>query len=480
MASKVNLKVLSVFTLALINVAAVMNLSQLSILAEYGVAAIFFVGLSSLLFFIPVALVAAELATGWPKAGGMYAWIKEAFGKDWAFLGIWLQWIENVVWYPTILSFTAATIAFVIDPGLVANELYTLAMILMLSWAMTFVNFRGMKLSGMISSFAVSVGVIFPAALVILLGIFWILSGNPMQIEFTAQAAIPDIANVAGLVFFVGVLLGFCGIEMSAFHAMEVKDPQKDFPKAILLSALIILAISVLGSLAIAVVIPQDAIQLNAGIMQAFQYFFNAYNLDWVVPIIAFLVAVGSVGMVSTWIVGPSRGLVETAKDGNLPPLFQKLNENEMPVNLMISQVVLISILSFLFILMPSVNSSYWVLTSITAQLYLITYVMMFASAIKLRYSQPGTKRAFTVPGGTLGIWLIGGLGILTCIFATFIGILPPSQLTNTHPLVYSALVSGGILLVCLFPLAVMHLRKPDWIPIEGKQEKGSKAKKVK
>jgi len=463
MAVSKNVKVLTVFTLAMINVAAVLNLGQLSLLAEEGLSAVFFIGFAAIAFFIPASLVAAELATGWPRRGGVFIWVKEAFGEKLGFLAIWLQWIENVIWYPTILSFIAAAFAFAINPALAKNPVYTFGTILVVTWAITLINFKGMKLSGQISSWGSIVGTLFPAALVIVLGLIWAFTGNPMQISFDLASAVPDLSNLNSLVFLTGIILGLAGIEMSAVHAQEVKNPQKDYPKAIFLAAVIILVITLLGSLAIAMVVPQADIQLNAGVLQAFDIFFKDYGMEGVMPIIAAIIAIGSVAMVSTWIVGPSKGLLAAATDGDLPPFFQKMNSNEMPTHLLITQALIISILALVFVFMPSINASYWILTDLTAQLYLLMYLLMFFAAIKLRYSQPKVKRAYTLPGGNAGMWFIAGIGILGSLFAFFIGFIPPEQVDTGSILKYVGFLGGGILLFCLIPWVINHLKKPSW-----------------
>jgi len=473
-----NAKVLSVLTLALINVAAVANLSQLAILAEYGLAAVFFLGAAALVFFVPCALVSAELATGWPKAGGVYAWVKEAFGPRLGFVAIWLQWVENIFWYPTVLSFAAATFAFIIDPTLASNTMYTFVMILIITWAVTLINFKGMKTSSWISSFGVLVGTIFPAILVILMGTAWVLMGGQTQIPLTTASMMPDLSSIANIVFFVGVILSFAGIEMSAVHAREVKDPQKDYPKAIFLSVFIIFAIALLGSLSIAIVVPQSKILLTAGIMEAFEAFFTYYGIAWTMPILAILIAAGSIGMVNTWIVGPSKGLLATAEDGNLPPFFQKANQNGMPTNLLMTQAFIITVLSMVFIFMPSVNSSYWILAAMTVQLYLIMYILMFAAAIKLKYSQPNTPRAYKVPFGKAGMWGIAGIGIIASFFSIGIGFIPPSQFGTGDPLFYVGFLATCMFIACVLPFIIMHFKKASWKPSTKKTAKKTAKKK--
>ena len=107
-------RVISVFMLSMINVAAICNIANLSVTAQIGFSSLFYYILGALIFFIPVGLISAELATGWPERGGVYVWVREALGEKMGFVAIWMQWVENIIWYPTILAFTAATIAYVI------------------------------------------------------------------------------------------------------------------------------------------------------------------------------------------------------------------------------------------------------------------------------------------------------------------------------------------------------------------------------
>ena len=103
---------LGVFILAMLTFSVIASLRGLPSMAEYGLSSTFYYLLVAIVFFIPVSLISAELATGWPKKGGIYLWVKEAFGQRWGFFAIWLQWIQNVVWYPTVLAFAAGALAF--------------------------------------------------------------------------------------------------------------------------------------------------------------------------------------------------------------------------------------------------------------------------------------------------------------------------------------------------------------------------------
>lgn len=455
-------KVLGVFSVSMIAVAAIISLRNLPLTASYGLGSIFFYALAGLTFFIPTALVAAELATTWPKTGGLYAWVSEAFGPRYGFLATWLEWVMNVVWNPTVLAFIAATLAYIINPVLAQNKYYMVAVMLAVFWGITFINFLGMKASGLISSIGVVIGTIIPGALIIILGIVWLALGKPSQITFHAADLIPTL-KLDNLVFFSGVLLGLAGIEVAAFHAQEVKNPQREYPKAIFIATVIILILFIFGTLSISIVVPHEKIGLVTGLMQALEHFLDAFHMKWAAKFVGGLIAIGALAMMSTWLVGPSTGLLATARHGDLPPKLSRVNKNHMPVPILIIQAIIGTLLSLIFLLMPSVSASYWILTALTAQLTTLIYIIMFCAAIRLRYSEPNAVRPYKVPGGNFGMWLVAGIGILASLFALFIGFVPPEQLKTGSVLFYESFLIIGIIVLSLPPFIIYKLRKPEW-----------------
>ncbi|NGX45760.1 MAG: Glutamate/gamma-aminobutyrate antiporter [Chlamydiae bacterium] len=456
-------RTLTIFMLTMINVATIGSVKNWPVTAEYGFSSVFFIILATLIFFIPTSLVAAELATAWPKVGGVFAWVKEAFGHRSGFLAAWLLWFQNIVWYPTALSFIAATIAYILNPILATNPLYTFLTILLIFWATTLVNFRGMRTSGTISSVGMVFGTFLPGLFIIVLGVIWYFSGLPSQISFTWASFTPDMGSPKQLVLFTGVLISLAGMEMSAVHAKDVMNPKRNYPRAILFSALIILGLSIPGVLAIAIVVPQQDISLLAGSLQAIAVFLEAYQLNPFMPYIALLIAVGAIASVSTWVVGPSKGLLAAAQSGDLPPLFRKVNNKGMPVPLLLFQAIVVSFISLLFIFLPTLNEAYWMLMAIVSELYLIMYLLMFAAAIKLRYKHPNIERPYKIPGGNVGMWCVAGLGLVSSLFTMFIGFFPPDHILIKNSFVYVLLLLGGVVLFSLGPTLILLFQKPHW-----------------
>ncbi len=452
-------KTLSVFTLIAINVIAIDNLRSLTAGAVYGFSLVFFYTLAALLFFIPTILVTAELATGWPNTGGVYIWVREAFGPRWGFLTIWLQWIYNVVWYPTIFAFIAGILAYLIYPPLVDNKYFMLCVILGAFWSTTLVNCFGLRVSIWVSVIGAIIGTIFPMVFIAVLSIIWLYAGHPSQIHFTLKDFLPNMSHLQNIAFLTNILFGLMGMEMSAVHAGDVRCPQRDYPRALLLSAIIILTTLLFSCLAIAIVVPGQQLNLVSGLMDAFGIFFKAYHLEWFIPVIAVLIIVGSLSGATAWILGPARGLLIATEDSHLPRFLSKKSKQNMPIGILFTQGVIVTFICVIFLIMPTVNSSYWVLSNLTAQLALLFYILFFASAIRLRYKHAHIERAYQIPGGVLGIWLVCGVGIITCTGAIFLGFLPPPKVIVGALWTYEAILVFGILACCILPLLLYRAK---------------------
>ncbi len=456
-------KVLGLFALAMINVAAVLSIRNFPSMAVYGWTCIGWYVIGAIFFLIPISLAGAELATGWPEGGGVYAWVKQAFGEKGGFTALFCEWSNNLVWFPTVLSFIASTLAFALTPTLATSGLYMFTVMMIAFWGTTAIAYFGEVVSTKFGNVGVILGSIIPSILIIILGVWWLGSGAAIVLPpFTFEAMIPTI-SLATLPFFSTVILLFAGMEMAGFHALETRNPQEDYPKAMAVSAVIIVACTVLATLAIAIVIPADQLNLASGVMQAIQYFFNAANVPWMVAPMAILITLGGVVSLAAWLIGPAKGLGVVAEEGNMPPIFDRTNKYGAPVAVLVIQALIGSAISLLYVFLPSVNQAYWILSAITVELLCIVYILVFAAVIKLRYSQPDTPRPFRIPGGMAGIWIVGGLGILGTAFSFIVGLMPPAYF-QISAITYVGAVLLGTFLLAVPPLIFLHLKNPSWL----------------
>ena len=449
---------LSVFTIAIMNVTAVVSLRGLPAEAEYGLSSAFYYLFAAIVFLIPTSLVAAELASMFSnKEGGVFRWVGEAFGKRLGFLAIWLQWFQNTIWYPTILTFGAVSLAFIgmnptADMAMADNRIYTLVVVLVIYWLATFIAMKGLDWVGKISKIGGLIGTIIPAALLILLGIYYVATGGKIQMDLNGSF-LPDLAKLDNLVLASGIFLFYAGMEMTGVHVKDMDNPSKSYPRAVFIGAFITVLIFVLGTYSLGFIIPQDNINLTQSLLIGFDNYFKYIHASWLSPVIAVALAFGVLAGVLTWVSGPSKGLLVVGKAGYLPPFFQKTNKLGVQSNILIIQGVIVTILSLLFVVMPSVQSFYQILSQMTVLLYLIMYLLMFAAAIYLRYSMKDADRSFRIgKKGNFLMWVIAGLGFAGSLLAFVLSFIPPGQIATGSKAVWFGVMFGGCIVFVAIP----------------------------
>lgn len=460
---------LGVFTLAIMNVTAVVSLRGLPAEAVYGLSSAFYYLFAAVVFLIPTSLVAAELAAMFQdKQGGVFRWVGEAYGKKLGFLAIWLQWIESTIWYPTVLTFGAVAIAFIgmdhpEDMMLANNKFYTLAIVLIIYWLATFISLKGLSWVGKVAKVGGLVGTIIPAALLIILGIIFLASGGHSNMDFHSNF-FPDFTKFDNLVLASSIFLFYAGMEMGGIHVKEMENPSKNYPKAVFIGAFITVIIFVLGTFSLGIIIPAKDINLTQSLLVGFDNYFRFIHASWLSPVIAVALAFGVLAGVLTWVAGPSKGIFAVGKAGYLPPFFQKANKIGVQKNILYLQGGAVTLLSLLFVVMPSVQSFYQILSQLTVILYLIMYMLMFTAAIYLRYSMKKAGRPFRIGKRGNGLmWLVGGLGFLGSLLAFVLSFIPPSQIATGSNTVWFAVLFIGVIVVVAAPFIIFASRKPSW-----------------
>ena len=460
---------LGVFALAMINVASIVSPRNGPLMAEYGWSMFFFLGCSVLLFLVPISLASAELATGWPKAGGVYAWVREAFGERTGFFAIWCDWSENLTFFPTVLSFIAGSLAYAISPELASDNVFLVVVMLSVFWGATVLNFLRVDQSTALATIGLILGIFIPILFLAGLAVAWFTRGEGSEIAFSGDALLPDLGG-QNLLFLGGVLLAFAGMEQAGFHARETANPRRDYPKAMLIAAVIVVVATVACSLSLALVVPKHEISLLSGTMQAFQEMLDKLGIGGLVKPVAILLVLGGVAHMLPWILGPAKGLAAVARTGHLPPLLGRESKNQIPVQGLIVQGIGGTVFCLLFLFLPNANATYGALTAMTAQVIVLMYVLIFASVIRLRYTQPHTERAYRIPGGTVGVWLVGGAGIFACAFAFVAGFFHPGDWASWDTgqrVVYYAVLLGGFALLTMPPFVIRLVRREGWPAVE-------------
>jgi glutamate:GABA antiporter len=448
---------IGLFLLVMLITGSIDSIRNLPTTALFGASLVFFFIFAAIVFLIPAGLVSAELSSAWTEQGGIYDWVRMAFGEKVAVIAVWLQWINTMVWYPTILSFIAGVLAYLIDPELAKNKVYLVSVILIVFWVMTFINFKGVKASARFASFCALFGMVIPMILIMVLGLVWLFKGNPVQIQFTAQSMLPHLGQGQSWISLTAIMTAFLGMELATVHVRSVANPQRVFPKALFISVIFILFTMIMGSLAIAVVLPHDEINLVDGIMQAFGAFLSEYHLKPLLPVLTALLLLGSLGGMINWIISPAKGLMRVAQHGYLPKWLAKESDNGVAKPILIIQAVMVSFICLAFLLMPSVNGSYWLLTDLSTQLYMLMYVFMFIAALALRYKYATRERPFKIPFGNFGMWVVTLLGLFGCVLTLIVGFIPPESIDVGGKTHYEIIFTGGII-VMILPVVFLYL----------------------
>jgi amino acid transporter len=317
------------------------------------------------------------------------------------------------------------------------------------------------------------IGTILPGIVLLLLFGYWIATGHPIAWQHLTDPAVsqdgharywPAIHDLGAIAFLAGIILLFAGVEVQAVFVTEMKNPSTGFPAAIGLGAFISLLIFALGAIPVAAILSYDKISLQSGVFDTFAAVItNIWHIGWLTSVLSLFVGIGAISGVFAWLGSPSKGLLATAHDGELPKVLHASNSHGMPTHILFVQGIVVTVMSSLYFLIENVSVVFFLVSAMTIALYLIAYMFMYAAAIKLRYTKPNLARPFKVPGGLFGMWLTAGVGFFGVLFSFLVAFFPPDQLPVGSPVLYVTLVIIGTVVFCGIPLILHTIRRPNW-----------------
>ena len=444
--------------LAMLMVASVGSIAQLSDSATFGLGAVTVYLIPALLFLLPVGLVSAELATSHP--GGIFVWVRSAFGDRNGFQATWFVFMNSVTLYPSLLSFGAAALATALGrPDLASNGLYMGTVVLVVFWLATWIVSRGMKTTTGISNLGLALGTVTPALFLIFFMFAWLIDSKPSQIPFAVSDLAPPFTGLSSIALVVGTFVAFAGLEVNAVHIAHLKGPPTRYLRSVMTAAGVVFVMYLLGSLAISVAVPDSTLELTSGASQAFTVYADGFGVPGLARVLSGLLVIGALAASIAWIAGPSRSMWLVGRAGYLPKSLQKTNKNDVQLPLLLFQGAIVTILALVFIVAPNTSSAFALLQDMSVILYMCMYVFMFASAIKLRLAQPDIERPIRIRG----LIPIAVVGTISSISAIVLGLTPPSGYTSTPGGVYAVIVAGGVIILAVPPQIIHRLRRPEW-----------------
>ena len=421
-------------------VSAIDSIRTLPTTALLGGSLVFFCLVAALFFLIPIALISAEFASRHQEEGGVFHWVRHVFGNRVGAVAVWMQWINTMVWYPTMLLFVGGTAAHFINPAYASNKSFLLITALVTFWGLTLLNLQGIQVSSRVNAFAGLTGTLLPMSLLVSLGFWWAWSGHPLAISFAWDNLLPSFDWTKNSNALVTVMASLLGMELAGVHISDIQNPQINFPKAIGYAVLILLTTLILGALAIAIVIPPQEIHFVDGIMQIFTAFLTAFGVPYLGPVLAFLIMIGSIGGSINWLLSPAKGLLQIAEQGFLPPALLKKNKHGVPVRILMLQAILVTLFCLFIELIPNINGYYWFLMALSTGLYMVMYGLLFLAALKLKRPAQG----YQIPRGMRSFSCLAG--ICACTLTVIVGLQPAPDLAIQNQTGYTLLIVGGFL----------------------------------
>lgn len=418
-------KVLRGLDMTLFTVCAILVIDTLAPSAAIGAPAISWWIITLVLFFIPYGLITAELGTTYPEEGGLYVWIKRAFGEKWAARSTWFYWINVALWMPSVYILFAGIFAQLFYPDLGLWPKIALGVVM--TWLTVWIG----TLSLETGKWFPNLGAFLKALLMVVIGLaaFVYAARHGVANDLSLPALLPRWD--AGLAFLPVIVYNFMGFELMSGAGEEMQNPGQDIPRAIIISGVLIAIFYLLGTLGMLMALPLEQLGLVSGIIDTLRVLFGETGVGGA------LVTVLGVGALYTllanmvtWTMGANRTAAEAANEGELPAIFGRLHPvHKTPVSAFIITGVVSTVVIVLYgFLAASAEELFWTLFAFSSIIFLLPYLALFPAFLQLRHSDPATPRPYRLPGGNVLAWIAAILCELFIIQAIVFFIWVPGE----------------------------------------------------
>lgn len=412
-------KVIGKKDIILFCISAILLLDTVAAGAAIGASSIFWWVFLGLVFFIPFSLISAELGCTYPDQGGIYAWVRRAYGSRWASRITWSYWVNVAVWCPAIYILFAGIFKQLFWPDM--SLMGQIVIGVGLTWLTVLVNAVTLDIGKWVPNVGAVVKLIVFAAIIV--GAAGYFAENGAVNEVSLATLTPNLGD--GLQYLPVIIYGMLGFELICAGSDEIKNPKKDVPMGILVSGLIIITLYILATVAVLTAIPVADINLVEGLVDTLMLFFGGSELG-----VAFVTAL-AIGTLYTffsngvtWALGANRAAAEAAIDGELPTFFARESQTHgTPVGAAIALGIASTVILVLYGLLAGSNEElFWSLFAFSGVIFLIPYVAMMFAYLKLRrdepyVKQPGRDRPFQIGGPAWLPGLLAGIcALILCI----------------------------------------------------------------
>jgi amino acid transporter len=421
----------------LMTVTATVGLQFMARGARAGTAAILLWVAAALMFLVPHTLCVAELSSHVAEQGGVYAWVRRAYGPVHGFVAGWCLWANNVFFLPAVLLFAAPSLLAVLGQGfmgLAEDRTYSAVFVLVVLWACVGANVIGLRVARWLPNLA-SLGVWGITALLMGLGVYGSATGRSAT-TFELPAHWPD--PLGSLSLWAAMCFAFSGYEAAATVREEVRAPGRTMPRGLLIAAAIAFGVYLGGSAGILVAIPAETLSERSTINEAVELMGGRLGIHGLGPVTSALVVLAAVALVASWVSCSSRVPFAAAEARALPPALSRLHPRyrtphvALLVQGAIASVLFLSVLFVSFGGAPTrVQDAYDILVNLTILICFVPYLYTFPALARLRRLDGERSGGFRVPAGRLGLLLTVSLGLLATAVSMILVFVPPPGTAN-------------------------------------------------
>jgi glutamate:GABA antiporter len=418
-------------------VAAVVGLRWITTAAAAGPSSLVVWAVAFAAFFVPLAVTVIDLSRRYPEEGGLYVWVKHAFGDFAGFVAGWMYWCSNLVYLPGLLYFSAANALYIGGSSwqsLSASAPYFIAVSLGGLGLALWLNVVGLGVGKWLHN-AGGLGTWIPIGFLVAFGALALARFGPAS-PVSAGDFVPS-TRLGYMVFWSTIAFGFAGLETASLMSEEIVDPARTIPRAIVAAGAIITGIYMLGTAAVVFALPPGQVSSLSGFMAAIQQTGDRVGLPGAAALVAVLVTIGNFGGVGAWLAATARLPFVAGLDRTLPAAFGRLHPRwGTPHVALYVQVAGAAVFVVLGQAGTGVQGAYDALVGIGVISYFIPYLLLFAAMIKLARERPIAR-------------LLAWLGLVVTFVSIALACVPPDDSTDPVLAVVKVLgSSAGLLLV--------------------------------
>ncbi len=454
-------KVMGLLDVTLFTVSAMLVIDQLTASASIGAGTIAWWLLAIVFFLVPYGLITAELATTYPEQGGIYVWVKRAFGRRWAARTTYWYWVNVGLWMPSVFLLFAGVFCqlFISDwTDWPAGKWPQVLIAVALSWAVVAVGIVRLEVGKWVNN----VGAVLKMLIIFSLGVGGIVfaarHGTANTIDGSSFVPSFDVAKTF-LPVIIYLLMGF---ELVSSMAGEVKKPERDIPRALFTSGAAIAFLYLFATIGILLALSLTKLELVQGLIDTFEVIFGSSG---VAKVAVYALGIGALYTyftnMTTWTMGANRSAVEAANEGELPRVLGREHpEHRTPVAaLVVTGIISTGVLVVTALFINTQDNLFFAIFAASSVIFLMPYLLMFPAVVVLRRKDPELERPFRVPGGDWVVWLCTTVTTLVIAAAIVLFVWPevpkaPEEWSYTGPLLgiaVAALVVGEVIIWRMF-----------------------------